>query len=150
MTAKQPTLHGYPVEVGDRVWSLEYGWGEVIKIYPEEKYPVLVRFEAQSLRIFFDPSEVQTLFWQPVEITPPPKPEPEIDWTKVPQGAPVEVRNSIVDNWQPAVFIAYAPKTITKDNFNWVAKCDTLATTVRSYPQCRLARGVEVKKECLK
>lgn len=73
------------------------------------------------------------------------KPEPEIDWSKVPAGTPVEVRD-VGEKWfRGKQFLAFTPD-------------DTYQYWVKSIPPwfavgwklCRLAPGIEVKEDWLK
>lgn len=72
-------------KVGDKVWSVRHGWGEIIAVdglgIP---YPVRVSF-CPVVSILFTISGKEetddtnpTLFWDEVEIVAPPKPKPKI------------------------------------------------------------------------
>lgn len=74
--------------IGDRVWSVEYGWG-VIDSISQSVYPLRVRFIGYSnadMYIYFDLKGLrpnggknQTLFWDEVKIDAPKKPLPVLD-----------------------------------------------------------------------
>ena len=94
---KQVKLQGYPVEIGDRVWDMLLGWGTVKSLHPETAYPIRVAFasgdmvytEAGGLHL----NGVPRLFWQPVKITFPPKPERK--WIRV---ADLDTQYVVVDD----------------------------------------------------
>lgn len=75
------TLHGEEVKVGDKVWDIHRGWGEVIQLYNEnDNYPICVLFEGFWEKYtkeggLFIESRVPSLFWQPIEIEIPKKPK---------------------------------------------------------------------------
>ena len=152
MTTKQPTLHGYPLKVGDRVWHLRFGWSRVTQIFSDNEFLIESeedeiergRYDEEGKVSFTDQSSV--VFWQPVEITPPPKPEPKIDWTKVPQGTPVEVRDSSRKDWLNKKFLVYSKEKLS---FGHYVVFDD-AGVVNTWRYCRLVPDVEVKKEWLK
>jgi len=88
MVSEGPTLHGYPVEVGDHVWHITKGWAKVDEIVSIN--PVQIRVVQNGICIghytsngknAFPSYTIDTpeLFWQPVKITPPPKPDVEND-----------------------------------------------------------------------
>ena len=94
---KQVKLQGYPVEIGDRVWDMWQGWGAVESLHPETSGPIRVAF-AGGYRAYteagsFDLQGIPRLFWQPVKITPPPKPERK--WIRV---ADLGTRYVVVDD----------------------------------------------------
>lgn len=67
------------IKVGDRVWSVVYGWGEVTNIH-ENYFPIEVRFDSGGRDQYLttgvsEEDQLQTLFWDEVKITPPPKPK---------------------------------------------------------------------------
>lgn len=76
------TLHGEEVKIGDRVWSILRGWGEVRNLVHEEwtNYPICVKFEA-DYNWFTQDGKFRTgdttpvLFWQPIEFEIPKKPK---------------------------------------------------------------------------
>ena len=154
MSSKQPTLHGYPLKVGDRVWHLRFGWSRVTQIFSDNEFFIESeedeiergRYDEDGKVSFTDQSPV--VFWQPVEITPPPKPEPEIDWSKVPEDTPVEVSLGTSD-WKKARFVKET--FITGGCFRYLVYIpDVEGPVFRVSPEIRLASGVEVKKEWLK
>jgi hypothetical protein len=84
---KMVTLHGTKVEVGDKVWSVQYGFEVVNEIVVTSDYPISVAGnmytrEGKNYTIDLYPS----LFWQEVVIPPEacikPLPQLEVD-TKV-------------------------------------------------------------------
>lgn len=82
---KQVELQGYPVEIDDRVWDLLEGWGTVKALYPGTSHPIRVAFASGDL-VYTEaggssPQGTPRLYWQPVKITPPPKPERK--WIRV-------------------------------------------------------------------
>lgn len=142
---KKVTLHGYPVEVGDRVWHLQHGWATITDVRTSLNNDLVsIRFDGGFCSTI-DIRRSATLFWQPFEITPPPKPEPEIDWTKVPQGTLVEVRDDVNDSWRSRTFLCFS---IEKQQHGHFVASDE--GYISSWRCCRLAPGVEVKKEWLK
>lgn len=62
------TLHGYPVKVGDRVWSLSMpcgnGWGWVASINDSE-FPIAVKFGDGNVYYYDINSPI--IFWQPID-----------------------------------------------------------------------------------
>jgi hypothetical protein len=40
-------------EVGDKVWSLIYGWGEIIKIDNDPLYPITVKFDESDYTVLY-------------------------------------------------------------------------------------------------
>ena len=90
-------LHGETVKVGDRLWDyMNQKWAVVTSI--EEEDNGWVNFmNGASVGFAYLPL---AFFWQEVPpITPPPKPKPEIDWSKVPEGTLVRVRNADHQHW---------------------------------------------------
>lgn len=74
-------LHGEEVRLGDEVWDVLYGWGEVTGLKDSMKnvYPIGVQFEGASRWYTEDGKlhahkENPTLFWQPIEFEIPKKP----------------------------------------------------------------------------
>lgn len=75
------TLHGEEVKVGDKVWDMRRGWGEVTGIDAEwNNYPICVQWE-EACEWFTEDGkehireETPTLFWQPIEFKIPKKPK---------------------------------------------------------------------------
>jgi hypothetical protein len=66
-------------QVGDKVWSVEYGWGKIVDINNSLRYPITVEFnDFASLKLFsFHGSyeDHQTLFWDEIPIVAPPRPK---------------------------------------------------------------------------
>ena len=144
--SKQVTLHGYPVELNDRLWDLNMDWCTVIELNPGDQFSIRLKMDKGG-EMVVDPKQMRSLFWQPVEIIPPPKPEPELDWSKVPQGTPVEVRNYPDGEWVKGYgFIAKATTALENQPF-------IVATGYAgpyNWRYCRLAPDVEIKPEWLK
>lgn len=76
------TLHGEEINVGDRVWSLFLGWGEVVELHDKNStsYPIGVQWKEGFGRFSEDGKLYKkdlspVLFWQPVEIKIPKKPK---------------------------------------------------------------------------
>ena len=77
-------------KVGDKVWSITYGWGEIIKGGCCTSYPLSVKFINDYVRYTFSgkqyQSQNQSLFWNEFEIPESaykkPLPKLEVD-TKV-------------------------------------------------------------------
>lgn len=75
------TLHGEEVKVGDKVWHVRYGWGEVSGVDDDEdtNYPILVHWDGRDAlftedgKFYFD-DKTPTLFWQPIVFEIPKKP----------------------------------------------------------------------------
>lgn len=72
------------VKIGDRVWSINYGWGKISLVDKEEKTGFHVSFsnihwayDLAGTRLGND-DIAQTLFWNEVIITPPPRPMREV------------------------------------------------------------------------
>lgn len=74
-------------KVGDKVWSIVYGWGEISDILPHEKYPIEVTFN--STDNFYEDQYTycgkalitlpsQSLFWDEIKIVAPSKPLPNL------------------------------------------------------------------------
>jgi hypothetical protein len=67
---------------GDRVWSVEYGWGTVESV-SKGVYPVVVSFDCGiDVTYTFSgmprSSGLQTLFWDEVKIEAPPRPKRKV------------------------------------------------------------------------
>ena len=73
-------LHGREIKVGDRVWSIRWGWKEVNKLYDDDRtYPILVGQQSYNPVGFYDETDrFPTLFWNELTFNPadiePPKP----------------------------------------------------------------------------
>jgi hypothetical protein len=71
-------------KVGDRVWSMKWGWGDIRKInyeystvdYQSFKNNLLYKFNWDGRENSEDTSP--TLFWDEVKIVPPPKPKSKV------------------------------------------------------------------------
>lgn len=73
-------------KVGDKAWSIQREWGEIIKIDYSFHYPILVRFKESGFEISFTLEGLEalkalnpTLFWSEVVIDPPERPK---EWCK--------------------------------------------------------------------
>ena len=71
-------------KIGDKVWDIKYGWGEVIDTYEEDKVRLRVLFKLVVEKYTFEgvspwsDSNARTLFWDKVEVVAPPKPLPNL------------------------------------------------------------------------
>ena len=71
-------------KVGDRVWSIKEGWGEIIEIDYDSDYSLSVKYDISGTDTFTfggyesiaDP--MRTLFWDEVVIEAPQKPLPDL------------------------------------------------------------------------
>ena len=72
-------------KVGDRVWSLQFGWGEISKINDDPSYPIVVEYDRGGFDTFtldcrLDEDHVtQSIFWDEVVIEAPTKPLPDLE-----------------------------------------------------------------------
>ena len=69
-------------QVGDRVWCMGSGWGEIRDTSRSERYPIYVCFqngdcETYTLGGFYD-GKTRYLFWDEVVIEAPEKPMPSL------------------------------------------------------------------------
>ncbi len=74
--------------IGDKIYSVKHDWCEVIDIYKDDPYPIVLRIEGidndlYDIRITFDGKHAkhdkyQTFFWDKVDIIAPYKPHPEL------------------------------------------------------------------------
>lgn len=68
------------IQVEDKVWHFEYGWGEVVASEGRD-YPIRVKFKNDDEFTFTMSGKIykgdisQSLFWDEIKITPPPKPK---------------------------------------------------------------------------
>lgn len=71
-------------KIGDRVWSLTKGWGEIIRIDYDSVYPLSVKYDSGGIVTFtfggylFIDGAIQSLFWDEVVIEAPAKPLPDL------------------------------------------------------------------------
>lgn len=71
--------------IGDRVWSVDCGWGEVQDTSHSDTYPLLVKFTDGTCIPYTLMGSWrtwrgnQTLFWDVVKIEPPTKPLPKLE-----------------------------------------------------------------------
>jgi hypothetical protein len=101
-------LQGEEIKPGDRVWHILLGWQTVSRIVPEAAYPI--RMGGYSLNSDGHESDTDknpSIFWDEVHITSPPKPKPEIDWSKVPENILVRVWDNEGDNHRVAEYHGY-------------------------------------------
>lgn len=69
-------------QVGDKVWDVHLGWGEVYLVGLDEYFPVIVVFPNGETKTYtegglYAPRDAnQTLFWDEVKINAPKKPMP--------------------------------------------------------------------------
>lgn len=73
------------IKVGDRVYSVVRGWGEVVRI-DNDAYPLAVMFDNRIYDCFSRAgcsfvSQYQTLFWDDPHIIPPAKPKRKVKKT---------------------------------------------------------------------
>jgi hypothetical protein len=69
-------------EVGDKIYSVAFGWGEVIRTDGFEHYPLGVRFQNVVIDThyftldgcYYKDNPIQSLFWDKVDIKAPKKP----------------------------------------------------------------------------
>ena len=83
-------MDGEPLEVGDRIYSLLYGWVTIKELHHEQDLRPIVFENADGLRticlksLTYHPKhQNRDLFWQKPDIIPPPKPKSKIkvwDW----------------------------------------------------------------------
>ena len=68
-------------QVGDRVYHYKYGWSTITNIKKESNYPIIINYDFSfTYEGFSDKSDKnQSLFWDEVIITPPPKPLPKLE-----------------------------------------------------------------------
>ena len=101
-------LHGEEIKLGDRVWHILLGWKTVSRIVPDAANPI--RTGGYSLNSDGDESDTDknpSIFWDELHITSPPKPKPEIDWSKVPENILVRVWDNEGDNHRIAEYHGY-------------------------------------------
>jgi len=71
-------------KVGDRVWSIEFGWGRVINTNFDHSFPILVEFEEKKFSVSYTPfgqrflETKQTLFWDEIKFEIPAKPKKKV------------------------------------------------------------------------
>ena len=71
----------YGIKVNDKVWSFEFGWGNVIEINKDLMYPIVVGFYPSEYRETYDyngrsmDKVNQTLFWDEIKFDIPEKPK---------------------------------------------------------------------------
>lgn len=71
-------------KIGDRVWCMRNGWGEILGASGLDDYPIAVRFKGDGFKTytlggFYSEDEVtQSLFWDEVMVVAPKKPLPAL------------------------------------------------------------------------
>ena len=101
-------LQGEEIKPGDRVWHILLGWKTVSRIVPEAAYPIRMGgYSLNSDGYESDTDKSPSIFWDEVHITPPPKPKPEINWSKVPENTLVRVWDNEGDNHRVAEYHGY-------------------------------------------
>ena len=71
-------------KVGDRVWCIKSGWGEVRATDGSVAYPISVYFTCDEFKTYtvgglYDEDDItQSLFWDEVKIDAPVKPTPDL------------------------------------------------------------------------
>ena len=69
-------------KVGDRVWSITKGWGEIFRIDKRSEYPLYVKYDSTGYDTFtfggylLESYVMRSLFWDEVVIDAPAKPMP--------------------------------------------------------------------------
>ena len=133
--------------VDDRVWHPEYGWGKVVSldeapIHVTHKFIVI--FDKRINRHRHTASCAWwELFYDKVELPNPPKPEPTINWSKVPQGTKIQVRDCDEVSWRDRYFLC-----IDEDGRCWAKLRGQEFAMTWNY--CRIHPDVEVKEAWLK
>ena len=73
------------IKVGDKVYSMAYGWGVVCHLWARGLYPLEIKFTSGKGAYTLDGEqylgELQTLFWDKPEFTPPPRPKRKVKKT---------------------------------------------------------------------
>jgi hypothetical protein len=152
-------------KVGDKVWSCLYGWGKVINIDLGAdrvvEYPLLVKFNERYQK-YYDYcgntnylSSYPELYWQEPEIKyeVTERPEPEIDWTKVPVDIKVLVcKDNRLDDktWEVRYFANYLPKAVSRYYCFYNGSKLNEAEDLTYWKYCKLHPDVEIKEEWLK
>ena len=71
--------------VGDKVWCMHTGWGEIIDTWASVSYPIAVYFPNEIRKLYttggyyVDDDVSQTLFWDVVKVVAPQKPLPNLE-----------------------------------------------------------------------
>ena len=101
-------LHGEEIKLGDRVWHILLGWKTVSRIVPDAANPIRTGgYSLNSDGYESDTDKNPSIFWDEVHITSPPKPKPEIDWSKVPENILVRVWDDEHENHTVAEYHEY-------------------------------------------
>jgi hypothetical protein len=137
-------LHGEEIKVGDKVWHILYGWKTVSRIDSGE-YPIIINeYSYNESGVEYSSDINPSIFWDEVHINPPPKPEPEIDWSKVPEGTLVRVWDEEEDSHMIAEYHNYNTATVLYKHLVKNAR-GTL-----KYKYCELHESVTPKPEWYK
>lgn len=83
------------IKIGDRVWSIRYGWGTVVELKLNTLYQICVRFDNKDGYVRFDKKDgitsftldgkyalednMPTLFWDEIKFELPQKPLPKLE-----------------------------------------------------------------------
>ena len=73
---EQIMMDGEPLQVGDRVYSILHGWGEVEIIETDNTFRVNfgnIKYWCDKSFVPCAFSKVRVIFWDEIKITPPPK-----------------------------------------------------------------------------
>jgi len=101
-------LHGEEIKLGDRVWHILLGWKTVSRIVPDAANPIRTGgYSLNSDGYESDTDKNPSIFWDELHITSPPKPKPEINWSKVPENTLVRVWDNEGDNHRVAEYHGY-------------------------------------------
>lgn len=80
------TLHGKDVRIGDKVWDIYFGWGEVMRL-DDDGSPLSIYVKFKDYREWFSMDGKKqvadvnpTLFWKPEDYKIPEKPKKEKVW----------------------------------------------------------------------
>ena len=74
-------------KVGDRIWNVVQGWGEVVQIDNDPIYPLGIQFENGITEKFTldgkgnRRDKYPCLYWDEIKIIPPPKPKRKVKKT---------------------------------------------------------------------
>jgi len=111
-------LHGKDIKVGDKVFSILHGPGEVVGIRPENTYPLAVFFDSTGIYTFDSNGKVLKsnpgicLFWDEMNLVLAPKPWRINEGDYFPMvGLRIQVE---------VVFRDGCTDTGKSDDFNWV------------------------------
>ena len=72
-------------KIGDRVWCITRGWGEITGIYNHSSYPIHVKYYSTGYDTFtfggylLESCVMRSLFWDEVKIAAPQKPSADLE-----------------------------------------------------------------------